>query len=210
MNLKDIQLKSDERVLLVVHRYGLTLFWNWFIGAAFISLAFFFMFWLFGKGSWGQATFMLLIVFGILILFKTYYSWKKNAVVITTHRIIDIAQPRAFEREITDVVYDQIENVSAKSTGFFPTLFKYGTVLTQTGNGKVVIEVSHIKRPLQLSQMINELRERYMTKHAQDFSGNLLATMLDKLYELEIDELTKIRRAIDTRLEKLEKRAKSS
>jgi len=202
MALKDIKLKQAERVLHVVHRYGLTLFPQWISGFLFISLAFFLMFWLFGKGAWGQVGFVFLLLTGVVVLFRTYFLWRKNMMIITTHRIIDIDQPRFLERHVSEVSLDKIEDVVGKMSGFMQALGKYGSLHIQTAGGTLRIEVEYIKRPLYVQQMINELRERYMLKYIHDFSGDLALTILDKLHELEEEDLLKVQKTTEKLLRK--------
>lgn len=205
MSLRDIKLKEEERVLRVVNRYGPTLFWQWLIGVCFVTLAFFLMFWLFGKGVWGQVGFIALLLLGFLILFRTYYLWRKNVFIITTHRLIDVEQPTFLQRNVSEVPHDQIEDVSGTMSGLWPTMLKFGNVHVQTGNGKVLIIAERVKRPLHLQQMINELRERYVSKYVHDFSGDLAATIIDKLYELEEEDLLKVRKALKKQLARVVK-----
>ena len=205
MSLRDIKLKEGERVFRVVQQYGPTLAREWLLGCLIISAAFFFMFWLFGKGVWGQVLFAGLLVVGASILFRTYYLWQRNILIITSHRIIDVEQMGLVKRNISEVMHDQIEDVSGEISGFVPTILKYGDVHVQTGNKKILILAHKVKRPLHIQQMINELKERYVAKYIHDFSGDLTTTILDKLYELETEDLLKIQVAVDKRLRRLAK-----
>jgi len=209
MSLRDIKLKDEERILRVVNQYGPTLFWKWFVGIFIITLDFFLMFWLFGKGTWGQASFILLLVLGSLVLFKTYVLWRKNMFIITTHRIIDIDQKTLFHRDVSEVTHDNIEDVTGTRSGLFPTILKYGNVHVQTGEGKVLLIAERVKRPLHLQQMIQDLKERYMAKYVHDFSGDLTSTIIEKLYELEEEDLLKVRKAASKRIKKIMKENES-
>lgn len=200
--MKDIKLKENERIISVVRRYGLTLFWHWFLGVLLITTAFFFMFWLFGRGWLGQGLFGLLMASGVLVFFRTYFLWKRNALVITTHRVVDVDQSGFLEREVSEMPYDQIEDVYGKISGFFGTMFRYGLVSLQTGNGKVVVLVDKVKNPTHTQQIINEFRGRYVSKYAHDFSGDVAGVIIDKLYELEPRDLMRIEKAIRKRLDK--------
>lgn len=209
MSLRDIKLKDEERILRVVNRYGPTLFWQWFIGIFIITLDFFLMFWLFGKGTWGQASFILLLVLGALVLFKTYVLWRKNMFIITTHRIIDIDQKTLFHRDVSEVTHDKIEDVTGSRSGLFPTMLKYGNVHVQTGEGKVLLIAERVKRPLHLQQMIQDQKERYMAKYVHDFSGDLTSIIIEKLYELEEEDVLKVRKAASKRIKKIMKENES-
>lgn len=109
--------------------------------------------------------FFLPVAIGIFILIKTIFIWKKNVLIITTDRVVDIDQRGFFDKVVSDVPYGQIEDVSGRIKGFWGTIFRYGSLQIQTGNGKVQIVVEKIKQPVYLQQEINELRERLLRKY---------------------------------------------
>ena len=159
---KQIKLKEGERIITIVRRYGLTFFWQWILVFILFVVPFFFMFWLFNHRWWGQALFFIPVVVGISTLVRVIFIWKKNVLIITTHRIVDIDQRGFFDQVVSDVPYSQIEDISGRIKGFWGTIFRYGSLQIQTGNGKVQIVIDRIKQPVYLQQEINELRERYL------------------------------------------------
>lgn len=157
-----IKLKDGERVVTAVNRYGLTFFGQWVLVFVLFVVPFFFMFWLFNHSWWGQALFFIPVAFGILMLVRTLFIWKKNVLIITTHRVVDVDQRGFFDKVVSDVPYDRIEDVSGRIKGFWGTIFRYGNLQIQTGHGKVLIVVERIKQPVYLQQRINELGEEYL------------------------------------------------
>ena len=205
MNLeKQIKLKEQERITRIIRRYGLTLFWWWLTVFIFIVLPFFFMFWLFNHGVWGQILFITPLILGILLLIRILFVWQKNILVITTHRIIDIDQRGFFDQVISNVMYDQVEDVMGRIKGFFGTIFRYGHVNIQSGNGKVQVMVDRIKQPVFVQQEIMELRDKYMSKYVHDFSDDVAEVIIDKLYELDLPELLRVRKTLRKRMKVLE------
>jgi len=201
----DLKLKEQERILSEVRQYGLTKIWHYFFGIILLFVSAFFMFWFFDHHWWGISLFFSLIFVGFLLLFRNYYLWKKNIFYLTTHRLIDVEQRGFFEKIVSEIPYDQIEDVHGKISGFLGMLLRFGTVVIQTANGKVKIIVSNVKRPLQLQQQINEMRERYLSKYSHDFSGDVASVINDKLYELELPDLYRIKKALEKRISKLQK-----
>lgn len=199
-----VNLKKNEKIIRIVHRYGLTFFWWWSAIAILLGVPFFFMFWLFRHGWWGQALFTIPIVIGIIFLIRVIYLWKRNVFLITTHRLIDTEQRGIFDQLVSEVMYDQLEDVNGRVKGICGTIFRYGTISVQTGNGQVRLTVEKIKRPLQLQQDINKLREEYLLKHAFNFSGNVAEAIIDKLYELELKELFRVLKTLKKRINKLQ------
>lgn len=197
-----IQLKEQERIVTIVRRYGLTYFWHGFLVAVILSVSFFFMFWLFAHGWWGQMLFVLGVFVGLFILFRTLFLWRSNQLIITTHRVVDIDQNGFFDKTISEVPYDKIEDVFGRIKGVFGTIFRYGELNIQTGAGKVQIALNKIKQPVFLQQQINELCDRYISRYSSRFSGNVVEMVIDKLYELEPEDLSRVEKV----LEKLKKR----
>jgi len=102
-------------------------------------------------------------------------------------------------------MYDQLEDVNGRIKGIGGTVFRYGTVSIRTGNGQVKLIVEKIKRPIELQQEINKLREEYLLKYAFNFSGNVAEAIIDKLYELELKELFRVLKILKKRINKLQK-----
>lgn len=202
---KKIKLKENEIIVTVVRRYGLTLFWWWTLVVVLFALPFFFMFWLFMNGWWGQSLFVLSLVVGLFFLFRIMFLWKRNSFIITTHRLIDIEQRGFFDQIVSEIPYDQIEDVIGRVKGFWGTFLRFGNLDVRSGNGKVRIIIEKIKQPVYLQQEVNEIREKYLSKFSHEFSGETASAIIDKLYELELYELLKVKKAIVKRIIKLDK-----
>lgn len=191
-----IKLKESERILNQIHRYGLTFSHWWFLIIILFGVPFFFMFWLFQHDWWGQMLFIIPVVLGLLVSVRTIFLWQKNKTIITTHRVIDIDRRGFFEEAVSEIPYDQIEDVSGRIKGIFGMIFNYGNVEIETASSKTNIILEKIKQPVHLQQQINELRERYLSRHSHEFSGDVAGVIIDKLYELEIEDLMKVRKAL--------------
>ncbi len=198
-----IQLKEQERVIATVRRYGLTYFWHGCLVVLLIGGAFFFMFWLFAHNWWGQTLFGLDLGVGLLLLIRVIFLWQKNQLIVSTHRVVDIDQQGFFEKIISEVPYDQIEDVSGRIKGVLGTIFRYGEINIQTGAGKVQICLQKIKQPVALQQQINELRERYVSRYSSRFSGDVAEMVVDKVYELEEKDLRRVAEVVSKQLQKL-------
>ncbi len=187
-----IKLKEGERILSVVKRYGLTYFWWWILILVLFVVPFFFMFWLFNHGWWGQALFITPVVIGFFTVIRTVFLWQKNILIITTHRLVDIDQRGFFDQVVSDVPYDQVEDVMGRIKGFWGTIFRYGNLTIQTGGGKIQIVVDRVVQPTFLQQEINEIRERHLSRYSHDFSGDVAKVIIEKLYELDYEELLRV------------------
>ncbi|MFZ2190409.1 MAG: hypothetical protein WA057_02440 [Candidatus Magasanikiibacteriota bacterium] len=198
-----IKLKDNEQIINIVHRYGLTFFWSWLIIFILITAPFFFMFWLFNNSLWGQILFAGSLVLGLFLLFRTIFIWQKNVLLITTHRIVDFDRQGFFEEIVSNVAYDQMEDVMGKISGLFGTIFRYGNVTIQTGNGKVQIIIDKIKQPVFIQQEITELRDQFVAKNSQTSGVITTDDIIDSIYELEELDLLRVKKTIEKRLDSL-------
>lgn len=198
-----IQLKPNERIYRVVRRYGLTLVW-WYILAAFLlANAFFFMFWLLNHSWWGQGLFVILCSAALVIIVRTTYLWKRTALLITSHRIIDRDQDGVFACAISEVPYADIEDVAGAVRGIIGTILRYGTLSIQTGGGSVEIVANQIRHPQKIQELIFELRKQHNAREARDFSQELTRGIIEKLRELDSADLHLIETAVRKRIAKL-------
>jgi hypothetical protein len=199
-----IKLKENEQIVSVIRRYGFTFFPSWLLSFILIVTPFFFMFWLFNHGALGQGLFTALLLLGIFILARTLFVWQRNILIITTHRVVDIDQRGFFDKVTSNISYDQLEDVMGRIKGFWGTIFRYGNVTIQSGSGKVQVVVDKVKQPVYVQQEIAELHDKYINKDSDDFSTGGVKKIIDKLHDLEISELVRIRKAVKKNIKKLE------
>lgn len=163
MNIgRKIKLKENERIVKEIRRYGLTYFWSWLLILLLLATPFFFIFWLFRHGWWGQLLFAAPVFMALWILLRTLFFWRRNVLVITTRRIVDFDQRGFLDKTISHIAYDQIEDVLGRIKGLGGTIFRYGNLEIQTGAGQIKIVVERVKKPQHLQAEIMEWRERFI------------------------------------------------
>ena len=155
-------------------------------------------------GYWYVTHRVLLRKLGIFILARTLFVWQRNILIITTHRVVDIDQRGFFDKVTSNISYDQLEDVMGRIKGFWGTIFRYGNVTIQSGSGKVQVVVDKVKQPVYVQQEIAELHDKYINKDSDDFSTGGVKKIIDKLHDLEISELVRIRKAVKKNIKKLE------
>ncbi len=202
---KKIKLGEKEKISHVIHRYWLTYFWSWFGIAILFATPFFFMFWLFQHGQWGQMLFVVPIVLAVIWLIHTLYIWQKNALVITTDRIIDIEQRGIFEKVISDISLEDIEDVAGKIKGFWGTMFRYGNTMIEASEGRIKIVAEKVKYPEDLQRHIKKMKKQYLDKGAKELRGDLVHAIREKIHELELEELERIEKSVRKRIISLKK-----
>lgn len=96
------------------------------------------------------------------VVFILSYYWFKflsyffNVGVLTQGRIIDIDFHAVIYKEVTEAQIKNVEDITAKSGGYFASLFNYGNVFVQTAGAHVNIEFDNVPRPADVVRIINE------------------------------------------------------
>jgi uncharacterized membrane protein YdbT with pleckstrin-like domain len=82
------------------------------------------------------ALFLFFYSLWLLFLWITFFlDWTKyflNVWYVTEKRIIDVDQKRLFDREITNLRFDKIQDVTLDVHGFLQTMLNFGSVKVQT------------------------------------------------------------------------------
>ncbi|HBV57918.1 MAG TPA: hypothetical protein DEB73_01475 [Candidatus Magasanikbacteria bacterium] len=159
-----LNLLENEKVILVLRRYGLTYFWHGLLIFILIVVPFFFMFWLFSHDWWGITLFSAALALALLLLVRTMYFWHRNAFVITNKKVIDIYQVGSLEKTVTEVHLDKIHNVSYKIKGVCPTIFRYGKIKIQTIGGETDLEFDRVKNPAKAQATISAVLQNWQQK----------------------------------------------
>jgi hypothetical protein len=106
----------------------------------------------------------LLIAMGLavmagLILILAYVLYRQNRIVLTTLRLEELTQGGLFNRTISRLGLPEIEDVTSRKLGLFPTIFNYGDVLVQTAGEQERFVFRQIGSPDSVARQILEARE---------------------------------------------------
>jgi uncharacterized membrane protein YdbT with pleckstrin-like domain len=155
--IKKINLKVGEEIVRVVRHYVLTL-WLQILGAfLLLILPFFLIFPFFRWGYWGVGIFLALIFLVIIYGIRIFIVWYYNAFVITNKRIIDIDQRGFFERIVSEVAFENIQDVSYRRSGIWQTIFRYGDVRIKLAGADEGFEIKNVRAPAAAEQLIYDL-----------------------------------------------------
>lgn len=152
-------LKDGESIQRIVKQYPL-IFAIRLIFVAIVVLAdFFFMTFFLQKGIWGFLLFLGILVWAAFFAFRSWYIWAMNVLLITDQRIIDIDQRGFFDRTVSETSYRRIQDVSYSVSGVLATVFRYGRIVIQTAGTQTRIELSYVREPEQVQDLITHLQD---------------------------------------------------
>lgn len=103
---------------------------------------------------------MVFILMWIFIIWNLgFIIWTNHfldVLVITNKQIIDIEQIGLWNREISTLQINKIQDISTKTEGFIPSLLDYGDLEIQSAGSLTNFIVKEVQKPDLLRQKINE------------------------------------------------------
>jgi hypothetical protein len=81
--------------------------------------------------------------------------------VITNKHVVDVDQIGLFNREVSTLRLEEIQDVSAKVNGPLQTMLGYGTLIIQTAGERENFVFDYVPEPYKLENYIIELRSKY-------------------------------------------------
>lgn len=184
MNIQEYinkQLKEREELVRIVRRHPAVLVPPVGFGAAIIMVDFFLLAWWFQHHWWGVAGWLAGLIFGGLLVVRAIYVWSHNALAVTTQRVIDIDQRGFFERHVAEAPYDKIQDIRYTIKGVWSTILQFGTIIVQTAGATTNLELSAVRRPVELQQEISELQRRAGGPSGGDLSATELVGVVEQL-----------------------------
>lgn len=104
-------------------------------------------------------TFLLIFFWYLFVFGFTFYKfifWYFNVYLLTNERIVDFDFKGLLHKETSYAKLNQIQDVSPKMIGFFPTFFHFGNIFIQTAAARPEFEFHHVPRPNEVAQEILE------------------------------------------------------
>jgi hypothetical protein len=99
--------------------------------------------------------FWMVVSFGMIA--QSFLIWFFNVYIVTDERVIDVDFASMIYRNVSSAKIENIEDVTARTTGPLAAVFDYGTILIQTAGEKTQFEFDHVPQPAKITKLINEL-----------------------------------------------------
>ena len=169
-------LKDNEEIIEMFRTYGLFIVLPVAIGLILALAPWFFFVRLYDLGSAGMAVFVLSQTVGWLLIIKTLYIWRRNLLVVTTLRIIDVNQKSIFNRTISEVGYDMMQNVTYEVDGVLATILNYGNLIFETIGSDTAYVFKRVKSPVRIQNIVIEAKAESM-RFGPDKVSSILQTL---------------------------------
>lgn len=168
--------KPYEKVEQIIRRHRIVLFFHYLyfafllaFGVAVYYLAGYFL--AVKALGFGEMARLILIMY-FLIMWQTFFrglmDYYLDTWIITDHRIIDIHQIGLFKRDISELRYSKIQDISVKVDGFWATMLNYGDVIIQTAGAVNEFKFYQIPKPNQVKDRVLQIYDQFSREHPND------------------------------------------
>jgi hypothetical protein len=122
--------------------------------------------------SWrtGNVVYLYTFAYSILLMaswlsfFFTWTEYHLDIWVVTTHRIFIVDQRSMFNREISSLTLDKIQDLTIDIAGFLPTMLKFGKILVETAGEHQNFEFINAKNPEAIKIAINSIQKDFYSR----------------------------------------------
>ncbi len=157
--LEDVlQLKADERVLMLKRRHITSLLPSLLLSLVLIVIPFFLLFTLFAWGLLGVVLFFAAVLLGLILAIRTLLLWDSNVFLLTNIRLIYVDQRGVFTRLVSEMAMASIQDVAWAKSGLIEALFRVGSVTVRTSSNATALTIKRISQPQAVHELINDLR----------------------------------------------------
>lgn len=180
MNLKKIvpNLKDDEEVIGLYHQFVLAYVWQWLGGGVLFLAPFFFLYVFLRWGIIGYIMLAILFLVGLLWLSRTYRVWYYSVLVMTSEKVVIVHQLGSFDRRVSQMTLDKINDVSYRQKGLWQTVFNYGTLMLQVSASPEKLVIDKMRQPATVQQAVYDAQAGYDQGGTREFSpAELLAVI---------------------------------
>ncbi len=186
---KRIQLKPDEQVLAALHEAGVA-YVPWFaLFFVWIVAPFFFLFPLFRQGPLGVTIFFALTLSGLLVALRKFFIWKHSVLLVTDLRVVDVEQRGFFDRTYSEVAYADVQDVTFRVKGIFPTVFRYGTLTIKTAGNAADIEMRRVRHPAKYHDLLHDVRKEAVVAVPKNLRARKVKELVERMSDEEVDRL---------------------
>ena len=158
--------RENEEVLRIIHRHWFNIFLQ-YIGIGCTALLVIIIFSVLPKvtslppdalpsvfSSFLLNTFLLFIWLYVFLIWVDYYF---DVWIITNERIVNIEQKGLFNREVSELRFSRIQDVTSVVDGFVPTILNFGDVYVQTAAEEERFVFRQIPDPYTIKDMVMQL-----------------------------------------------------
>jgi uncharacterized membrane protein YdbT with pleckstrin-like domain len=124
----------------------------------------------FGESSAAQSAVVLLslvvIFLGAIFLVFVTKIYNANRLIITDIHITQVLQVGLFNKKVSELTMENVEDVTAEKHGIFSTIFDYGTLKVETAGEQNNFVFIYCPNPNAYAKALQDARAAYFKKHS--------------------------------------------
>jgi uncharacterized membrane protein YdbT with pleckstrin-like domain len=189
-NFKEV--RNDERIIQVIHRHWFDMLSHFvpiiaMVGLAFGSLIIFpYLFPIFQDRNFQnlflfiENSFWLFIwLFGFIIWIDVFFDvW-----IITDQRIINTEQKGLFVRDVSELKYERVQDVTVEVKGIIPTMLNFGDVFVQTAAETERFIFRQVPDPYKLKDLIMSMQQKQEKQESNELGEMIREKIHDEINE---------------------------
>lgn len=116
----------------------------------------------------GSVAVLVILVIVALVLIVATIVYRKSQLVVTTKNLTQVNQIGLFNRKISQLGLEDIEDVSAEKKGVFASIFNFGTVYVETAGEQANFHFDFCPNPDKIAHQISIVEQQ--AGHGEDGS----------------------------------------
>lgn len=166
-------IDDDETEIADIRRHpiGLAIIYLQFIVAGVLSVGLLVVFLpgVMGNGA-GTSLFiglltLLMTILGVVFLILATRIYKGNQLIVTDENVTEVQQLGLFNRKVSELTMEDIEDVTAKTHGILSTLFNYGILTVETAGEQNNFVFKYCPNPNAYAKALQDARQNYQRAH---------------------------------------------
>ena len=141
--------------------------------------------WFYERPPWGLFVLLFFVVAGGLLAVRFFLQWHASTVTVATDRLVVVDQRGLFERHVSEVAFDHIQDIGYHIRGFSQVVVGYGTVEIRSSASREVLRFQQLPRPALVRSRLVEHWQQYRAAHPQNTSPQTLEEAQKLVGELE-------------------------
>jgi membrane protein YdbS with pleckstrin-like domain len=174
------ELNEGEELIVILRKHWITLSWLFLKAIIIFALAMFF-FKLAPNEKWAAQVFIIWISLISIYIFRGIFVWLLDCYIITNKRIVDIDQRGFFQRIVTEVAYEKIQNAIYEIRGPIATFFNYGNIKIQITQNRGLLLMKQIPQPKKIQEVIVKFQEKVQASRQKEMSASELVQYISKI-----------------------------
>lgn len=166
------QINSDETKIADIrrHPFGLIIIYLQFIFAGVLAIGLLaFLLPSVTNSSYAQMFLGLVVfiiaVFGAVFLILITRVYKGNQLIVTDENVTEVQQLGLFNRKVSELTMEDIEDITANTHGILPTIFNYGILTVETAGEQDNFIFKYCPNPNAYAKALQDARQRYQRTH---------------------------------------------